>query len=322
MEEEAAPRHGLSDEDSGDERSIDEQTVADCLAGYAHCHHFLVGLALPSISPTPRQSAGTLRPLSFPLLTRPDSTLSTLSAPLVDCVCSQLAYQSATASSGAYCALVSASLLRSVDQHLHVVYRWLREGSVETERPSLNCNAGVPVKDQPMAFYLSSHFKQTLPSPNPRHYTLWATASEYDWSERLIQPSFRRQQTTYKLAVEQSADMNAVMRGFEGSVLDIVHRLALVLLADGRINDPQFGVRRILPMSYFEVHSSLHTTPSTPLCPYRRALTSIRSLTALCDLMDWLASTFASTQPLSSWVGESPTQATTSTHNAALLFPS
>ena len=184
--------------------------------------------------------------------------LSSLLMPLIDCIHGHHACQPALAASGTCCALLPVAEVTAVDQHLHVILGWLRDGCLEDSRPVLNCNKDVPVKDQPMAFYLSSRLKETKPAPDPRHYTLWATASEYEWSEQLIQPTFRRQQTTYRLAVQQSGDMNDVMRGYESSVVDIINRLALALHADGVVRDEVHidvigGVRRILPMSYFEV---------------------------------------------------------------------
>ena len=261
-----------------DESGRDEHSDAPHLpACYAACGRFIDGLALPPANSTQqtlplsdtdnsrRHAIGPPLMLSFPLLVQSNMTLTTLSAPLVDCICAHPACQNALIATGTCCVQVGVELLRSVDQHLHVVLSWLRDGCLEDSRPSLNCNTGVAVKDQVMAFYLSSRFVQTQPSPAPHHYTLWATASEYEWSERLIQPTFRRQQTTYKLAKQQSADMNEVMRGYEGSVLNIVNRLALVLHADGFVNDAVWGVRRILPMSYFEVRS--HITRSTRALP-------------------------------------------------------
>ena len=192
---------------------------------------------------------------------QPDLALNgPLLQPLLDAICEQPAHKSAFAATGTCCTQLAVELLSSVDQHLHVVLQWLREGCVCDSRPSLACNAGVAVKDQLMAFYRSSRFARTRPAPDPRHYTLWATASEYEWSELLIQPTFRRQQTTYRLAEQQSADMNEVMRGYEGAVVDIVNRLSLVVHADGLILDDVYGVqgvRRILPMSYFEVSRSV-----------------------------------------------------------------
>ena len=233
---------------------------------YAQCGHFIDGLALPGSThcSQPRMGAvgsrprlASLLPRSLPVLTQPDVALGTvLLLPLVDCIYAHPASQSSLAATGTCCTQIPVEVLKSVDKHLHVILRWLREGCLEDSRPSLNCNAGVAVKDQVMAFYLSSRFIQTQPAPDPHHYTLWATASEYEWSERLIQPTFRRQQTTYKLAVQQSADMNEVMRGYESSVVDIINRLSLVLHADGLIQDNTSGVpavRRILPMAYFEV---------------------------------------------------------------------
>ena len=200
-------------------------------------------------------------PLSLQPLTRPDMILGThLLLPLVDCVYAHSSCLAALASTGTCCVQVPIELLDSVDQHLHVIRKWLVTGCVRDSRPALNCNTGVSVREQTMAFYLSSHYKETKPSPDPNHYTLWATASEYKWSHLLIQPTFRRQQTTYALAVTQSADMNEVMRGHEGSVIDILNRIALVLHADGYIKDAVFGdengVRQILPMAYFEVGPS------------------------------------------------------------------
>ena len=235
--------------------------------GSAHSDCFIDGLALPLLGRATQQQRTEAAdatqqptdpppPLSLSVLAQPDIVLRGLLLPLIDCLCGHPARESAIAATGTCCALMPSELLRTVDQHLHVVLHWLRDGCLEKSRPSLNCNTGVAVKDQMMAFYLSSRFMQTQPAPDPRHYTLWATASEYEWSELLIQPTFRRQQTTYALAVQQSADMNEVMRGYEGSVLDIINRLALVLHADGLIPDDSCGanrVRRILPMSYFEV---------------------------------------------------------------------
>ena len=249
------------DAESPSVHSLASGSIPAC---YAHCARFISGLALHAHHSERRRGAadarglavGALLPASFPVRTQPDMSFISLLLPLVDCMQCHSACQPALAATGTCCAALPVELLTSVDRHLHRIYDWLRDGCMEASRPSLNCNAGLAVKDQPMAFYLSSRFVQTQPAPDPRHYTLWATASEYEWSQLLIQPTFRRQQTTYRLAERQSADMNEVMRGYEGTVIDIVNRLALVMHADGLIDDNSSGgrtVRRILPMSYFEV---------------------------------------------------------------------
>ena len=87
-----------------------------------------------------------------------------------------------------------------------------------------------------------------------RHFTLWATAAQYAWSTLLVQPWFVRSQAKYETALRANEDIARTMKGYEGTLVEQLNRLAMVLDCDGKVEDERGkdGYRTLQPMMYFE----------------------------------------------------------------------
>ena len=200
------------------------------------------------------------------------------SLPLLEHVFSHPATPSAFHRLGTAVVAVPPELTASFDPYLLRIPQWLQRGMLSAERPTLNCNEGVPPTDQWMAFYRTPGMGKAVRG-GMRQYTLWATAAEYKWSTLLVQNSFSRQQTRFDTAVEAGEEVKRLMKGFECGTVERINRLMMILHCDGQVEwkagedeeeqederaeedeEDDDGVRVIRPMLYFE-HLFLFPTP-------------------------------------------------------------